>query len=86
MVALGAKPVTAQPLSKLETIDASSIRYSMPTFAADELRFVMPTAESFEGARRFTRTNHGLAGQTSVNVLATILDHGADDAALTMVC
>lgn len=53
MVALGAGSVNAQPPRKVESIDAKSIRYTMPTVATDELKFVMPTSESFEGAPQF---------------------------------
>jgi hypothetical protein len=35
------------------TVDADSIRYSMPTVAADTLSFVTPTKETFEGAPQF---------------------------------
>lgn len=35
------------------SIDLKSIRYSMPTVAADVLNFVMPSAASFEGAPQF---------------------------------
>jgi hypothetical protein len=53
MVALGAAPAAAQVPSKIETIDVKSIRFTMPTVATDELRFVMPSAKSFEGAPQF---------------------------------
>ena len=36
-----------------KTIDTASIRYSMPTVAADNLTFVMPTQATFEGAPQF---------------------------------
>lgn len=36
-----------------KAIDTASIRYSMPTVAADILTFVMPTRASFEGAPQF---------------------------------
>jgi hypothetical protein len=35
------------------TVDLASIRYSIPTVAADALTFVMPTQASFEGAPQF---------------------------------
>lgn len=38
---------------KSATVDADSIRYSMPTVAADSLNFVVPTKETFEGAPQF---------------------------------
>ncbi|HEY9133661.1 MAG TPA: hypothetical protein VIM98_18060 [Dyella sp.] len=38
---------------KHKTLDVSSIRYSMPTVAADALSFVMPTQATFEGAPQF---------------------------------
>jgi hypothetical protein len=34
-------------------IDVTSIRYSMPTIAADQLKFLLPSAASFEGAPQF---------------------------------
>ena len=36
-----------------ESIDLRKIRFTMPTVAAEELRFVVPTAETFEGAPQF---------------------------------
>src|SRR6185436_9164165 len=35
------------------TVDVDAIRYSMPTVAGDEIAFIMPTRESFEGAPQF---------------------------------
>jgi hypothetical protein len=43
----------AQPPSKVEMVDAKSIRYTMPTVAADSLEFTVPTRKSFEGAPQF---------------------------------
>ena len=43
----------AQPTSKVETIDPGTVRYSMPTVAADSLEFAAPSRESFEGAPQF---------------------------------
>lgn len=53
MVALGAAPVAAQAPGKIETINSKSIRFTMPTVATDDLKFVMPTAETFRGAPQF---------------------------------
>jgi hypothetical protein len=44
---------TAQPQPKVAMVDAQSIRYTMPTVAADHLEFVIPTRESLEGAPQF---------------------------------
>ena len=46
---LGAKDKEAEE----KRIDLKSIRYSMPTVAADALNFVLPTAASVEGAPQF---------------------------------
>jgi hypothetical protein len=43
----------SQAAPKVETVDANSIRYSMPTIAADEIEYVLPTKESFQGAPQF---------------------------------
>jgi len=43
----------AQPQPKVEMVDTKSIRYTMPTIAADSLEFAVPTRESFEGAPQF---------------------------------
>lgn len=53
MVALGAAPAAAQAPGKIETINSKSIRFTMPTVATDDLKFVMPTAETFKGAPQF---------------------------------
>jgi hypothetical protein len=37
----------------LKKINPKTIRFTMPTVAADDIRFVMPTKESFEGAPQF---------------------------------
>jgi hypothetical protein len=37
----------------VQTVDTKSIRFSMPTVAADQIDFVMPSKESFEGAPQF---------------------------------
>ncbi|MCW0371157.1 hypothetical protein [Xanthomonas sacchari] len=51
LTALGrASSAQADPV---QTVDAKSIRFSMPTVAADQIDFVMPTKESFEGAPQF---------------------------------
>jgi hypothetical protein len=47
---LGAAAVAAP---NVQHIDPKTIRFSMPTVAADELQFVMPTNQSFEGAPQF---------------------------------
>ncbi len=44
---------TAVAAPNLQQIDPKAIRFSMPTVAADELQFVMPTKQSFEGAPQF---------------------------------
>lgn len=38
---------------RMEYLDASAIRATMPTVAADPLEFLMPTPDSFEGAPQF---------------------------------
>lgn len=43
--AIGAPPAT--------TVDSRAIRYTMPTVAADELQFEMPTQQSFAGSPQF---------------------------------
>lgn len=43
----------AQPVPPATTVDTKAIRFSMPTVAAEEVKFVMPTRESFEGAPQF---------------------------------
>ena len=53
MVALGAAPAAAQAPAKIETINSKLIRFTMPTVATDDLKFVMPTAETFNGAPQF---------------------------------
>lgn len=39
--------------SEVQTVDGKSVRFSMPTVAADQIELVMPTKESFEGAPQF---------------------------------
>lgn len=39
--------------AQVETIEAKAIRFTMPTVAADQIEFVIPTKESFEGAPQF---------------------------------
>ncbi len=41
------------PKAEHKTVDVASIRYSMPTVAADALSFVMPTQATFDGAPQF---------------------------------
>jgi hypothetical protein len=43
----------AQPDPPVQSIDTKSLRFSMPTVAADDIKFVMPTKETFEGAPQF---------------------------------
>ena len=38
---------------EVKTIDPRTIRFTLPTVAADELQFVIPTKETFEGAPQF---------------------------------
>lgn len=40
----------AQSASKAEVVDIESIRYTMPTVAADLIDYVIPTKESFQDA------------------------------------
>jgi len=42
---------TVEP--RIEYVDPSTIHATMPTVAADQLEFVMPTPDSFEGAPQF---------------------------------
>ncbi|WP_457444066.1 hypothetical protein [Roseateles sp. P5_E4] len=44
---------TAQAVQPTATVDAKTVRFTMPTVAADEIQFVMPTRETFEGAPQF---------------------------------
>ncbi|WP_019915973.1 hypothetical protein [Methyloversatilis discipulorum] len=39
--------------AQVETVDVKSIRFTMPTVAADQIEFVMPTKESFDGSPQF---------------------------------
>jgi hypothetical protein len=50
--AFGAKP-SAEPAAKPETVPLKSLRYSMPTVAADAIDFEIPTEESFRNAPQF---------------------------------
>jgi hypothetical protein len=52
MTALRTSSAT-QRAPEIETVDLSSIRYTMPTVAADAIEYVMPTKESFDGAPQF---------------------------------
>lgn len=47
---IGGAPTQA---AQVQQVDPKTIRYSMPTVAADKIEFVMPTKESFEGAPQF---------------------------------
>jgi hypothetical protein len=49
-IGLGA---AAQPVPPPATVDPETIRFSMPTVAAEDIKFVMPTRETFEGAPQF---------------------------------
>jgi hypothetical protein len=49
-IGLGSTAEAGQPTA---TVDAKSVRFTMPTVAADEIQFVMPTRETFEGAPQF---------------------------------
>ncbi len=42
-----------QAATKIETVDTKSIRYSMPTVAADSIEYVLPSKDSFQGAPQF---------------------------------
>lgn len=37
----------------MQMVDAKTIKFSMPTVAADDIEFAMPTEESFQGAPQF---------------------------------
>lgn len=52
LAAIGATSAP-QAATKVETVDINSIRYTMPTVAADSVEFVLPTKESFRGAPQF---------------------------------
>ncbi|MFM8899561.1 MAG: hypothetical protein ACKOF9_06380 [Burkholderiales bacterium] len=52
LAAIGATSAP-QAAPKVETVDINSVRYSMPTVAADPIEFVLPTKESFQGAPQF---------------------------------
>ena len=49
-IGVGASAQAAPPTA---TLDTKAVRFSMPTVAAEEIQFVMPTPESFEGAPQF---------------------------------
>lgn len=49
-IGIGNAAVSAPPVT---TIDSRKIRFTMPTVAADDLQFEMPTNESFQGAPQF---------------------------------
>ena len=49
-VGLGSSVQGAPPVV---SVDPKSIRFSMPTVAADDLQFVMPSQQSFDGAPQF---------------------------------
>ncbi len=38
---------------RIVTVDPKTVRYTMPTVAADDIQFVMPTAQTFDGAPQF---------------------------------
>lgn len=58
LAVFGANAMThAEP--PIRTIDSKSIRFTMPTVAADDIQFVMPTKESFEGALQFHEGEKG---------------------------
>ena len=44
-------PAHAEPSAQM--VDPKTIMFSMPTVAADDIKFVVPTEESFEGAPQF---------------------------------
>lgn len=52
LAALGIGAATTHA-AQVQQVDPKTIRYSMPTVAADSIEFVMPTKESFEGAPQF---------------------------------
>lgn len=52
MAAIGISS-TPHAADRIETIDINKIRYTMPTVAADQIKFVVPTKESFAGAPQF---------------------------------
>jgi hypothetical protein len=52
LAAIGLSSVS-QAAPKVETVGANSIRYSMPTIAADEIEYVLPTKESIQRAPQF---------------------------------
>jgi hypothetical protein len=43
----------AQAAAPAQTIDPKGLRFSMPTVAADDIQFAVPTKETFEGAPQF---------------------------------
>lgn len=52
LVALGMQPaVHAEPPT--QTVNPKTIMFSMPTVAADDIQFAVPTEESFQGAPQF---------------------------------
>ncbi|NQD38578.1 hypothetical protein HPT27_16260 [Permianibacter sp. IMCC34836] len=42
-----------QAAEKIENVDINKIRYTMPTVAADQIEYGVPTKESFQGAPQF---------------------------------
>ena len=53
LVAAFAKQPPARAEPSAQMVDAKTIMFSMPTVAADDINFVVPTEESFEGAPQF---------------------------------
>lgn len=42
-----------QAEAPIQSIDPKSIRFTMPTVAADEIQFIVPTKDTFAGAPQF---------------------------------
>jgi hypothetical protein len=49
----GTKTANEKSAPEVQTIDVRAINYCMPTVAADEIHFEMPTSETFQGAPQF---------------------------------
>ena len=50
---LAAVGISANAQAHSEMVDVNSIIYSMPTISGDEIEYVVPTKESFDGAPEF---------------------------------
>jgi hypothetical protein len=59
LLAVFGSSTAAEPTPKVATVDPRVLLYSMPTVAADQLEFSVPTRESFQGAPQFHEDEWG---------------------------